>query len=245
MALAFVNFFIINDNDYSPSVLIMPFIVGLILGGLVQLLVSQKALLNTLNTQLNETNKALIFQQVETRNTIERMQRIQVSSLLAIGSIHDIRNILTPIIMGIDLISTSDDSDKQTLIDMTISANRCIELTNKILSTLQNSDFSPTPQQIETAIPHVWERVQTLLPGEINIQFSIQPQMLKIELDDLMQIIHNLALNAYKFLGSELKLIVKGKTIKDKYCLEFTDNGPGLPEHLIANNRSSEYPKRR
>lgn len=234
ISLAFVNFFILNDNDYSPGVLVMPIVVGLILGGMVQLLVRQKTKLNELNTQLQVINKVLVTQQIETKNTIDRMQRVQVSSLLAIGSIHDIRNILTPIIMGIDLISTTDDSDKQTLIDMNTSANRCIDLTNKILSTLENSDFLPHPQRIEEAIPLVWERVQSLLPEEIKIEFSIQPKILQIELDDLMQILHNLALNAYNILGSDLKLRIKGTELNKQYCLAFSDNGPGIPEHIIT-----------
>ena len=35
LLLAYINFFVLNDLDFTPMVLIMPVVIGLILGGLL------------------------------------------------------------------------------------------------------------------------------------------------------------------------------------------------------------------
>ena len=149
------EFFVINDQSYNPFVLVMPVIIGLILGGLIQTITKQKETLDALNTNLMQSNAALYEQQAETRLAMMRMQKLQGSALMALGAVHDIRNILTPVVMGADLIHPPNEDDQLLLQDMKLTAERGIELTNKILNALNNSTHQLNPHPAHTLLPKI------------------------------------------------------------------------------------------
>lgn len=238
LLLAFMNFFVLNQNEYDQSVLVMPVIVGAILGGLIQTLQKQRVALRMGNEALSVANTALRHQQDETMKILTRMQQIQSGAFIAIGAVHDIRNIITPIMLGGELISPQNDDDEQTLRDIVSSSKRCLELTNRILRTLNSSDYSPVLLQIEAELPSIWKQVESLLPEAIDVQLTLQPHELQVDRNDLMQILHNLALNAYHVTKSGLQLKITGAKKGALYQLELTDNGPGLPAHVLRDAQS-------
>lgn len=244
LLLAFLNFFVLNQNDYEQSVLVMPVIVGAILGGLVQTLQKQRVALRLGNQALSVANTALRHQQVETMKMLRRMQQIQSGAFIAIGAVHDIRNIITPIMLGGELISPQNDEDEQTLKDIVSSSERCLELTNRILRTLNSSDYSPVMIQVEDELPLIWKQVESLLPESIDVQLTVQPYELQVDRNDLMQILHNLALNSYHATKSTLRLEITGGKKGTMYQLELADNGPGMPAHVLRDAKSLQLLRR-
>ena len=238
LLLAYTNFFVLNDQDFTPMVLIMPVVIGLILGGLLQTISAQKQALDSLNTNLLQSNAALYEQQSETLNAIVRTQNLQGSAMMAIGAVHDMRNILAPIVMGGQFIEVSNPDDKILLNDMSKSAERGVELTNKILNALNHSSHSPTVNSAETLIPSVWKRTQSILPETIGVTFNIQRGQIYIDSDDFMQIVHNICVNALKAIGEGTEMTITAKKVEDGYNIQIGDNGDGIPMDVIQNMKN-------
>ena len=118
--------------------------------------------------------------------------------MMAISAVHDMRNILAPIVMGGQFIEVSNQDDKILLNDMTKSAERGVELTNKILNALNQSSHSPTVCSAEKLIQTVIKRTQSILPERIKVTFNVQIGEIYIDTDDFMQILHNICVNALK-----------------------------------------------
>ena len=230
--LAGVNFVFINNAPPTPRLFVMPVIVGLVLGGLIQLLIRQKHLLTTLNTDLMIVQERLSTQTEKTLSANKELRATQGAAILAVGAVHDIRNILIPLTMGASLIEPKNSDEAETLEAMQQSASQGASLCNTILRATQpKSDLKR--HDVEALISDLFHRIRSLLPGSIELKITLDTAHIYTNKNDLLQVLHNLSLNSYQACKDNAAITAEGSTKQDHYRLTARDNGPGLPAHVL------------
>ena len=233
-ALAFANFFVFGDGQVSPSVLVLPIVVGLVLGRLFQIIERQKEQLAAVNRELRHKHRQLEEQHRERLKVIRRMRRFQGSAITAIGAIHDIRNATTPIIHATSIIEAATPEDAEALGEVSSAGARINALTNRLLDALQrNATTSISRREADELVEETWQSVAALIPG-VAPQLSMSHGEIAVDVEDLKQIFHNLILNAQRAAGRSLELMITGAAEGDRYCIDFHDNGPGLPDDVLS-----------
>jgi signal transduction histidine kinase len=150
----------------------------------------------------------------ETQATHERLRTLQGSALLAVGAVHDIRNVL-----------------------ITIAGERGAELCNKSL-TAERDRSATEVCAIEVELPVVWRRLRALLSAPVVAEVMVEDASIRVHNDDLVQTVHNLVLNADQACGADLRIkrIGRGSGARDRLCVQ--DNGPGLPLEVLGRIRT-------
>ena len=230
--LAGINFVFINHTPPTPRLFIMPIVVGLVLGGLIQLLIRQKRMLIDLNRELRLVHEKLSAQTEKTLAANEQLRATQGAAILAVGAVHDIRNILIPITTGVSLIEPRDPDELETLEAMRQSASQGASLCNTILRAIQ-PETDLKKHDIEVLIADIFCRIQVLIPGSIDVQVTLDPANIYTNKSDLLQVLHNLSLNSFQACQNGVEIKIKGSKIGEEYQLVVQDNGPGLSPHVL------------
>ncbi len=232
--LASVNFMILNGTPPTRTLIFMPIVVGLVLGGMIQVLMRQRGLLTSLNDELARAHRDLSMQAKDLQTTNDQLRATQGAATLAVGAVHDIRNLLSPITMGASMMSVDDPEDLAMLNDIHHAATQGAALCNTILRTIQ-----PVAQMqaysAEVLIPEVWRRVQAMLPGFVAHEVQVQAGQVTLNKDDFVQIVHNLCLNAYQACDGKVHIVLQGLNVGDSYEISVQDNGPGLPDEVAES----------
>ena len=233
-ALAYVNFFVVMENDFDPRYLPMPFIIGIVLALGIQEIRQQRTRLAENSKKLKKTNRDLKRRQIQNESALQKLQTTQTSALVALGAVHDIRNLLTPILGNNQLPASQTKPPSELLAVASSAAQRCIELSNKVLSGIQQTDFSPTKLRFDHVVRESANDVHALLLRDFELTIDLQPSMIMFDKDDLTQILYNLVNNAVQAKPKDLTINISGTSDDSgQYTLDITDNGPGVPDHII------------
>ena len=143
--LALFNFTVIGGLDATVPIVVAPVVVGLTIGGLLVRNRIRERVLATAKRQLEQSHAAL-------QQTVTRMQRVQGAALRALGSVHDFRNLLTPILLVGELVEPRNNTEKQAIQGVLSSAERALELSNNILAHLSDKGGEPT---LHKALPEL------------------------------------------------------------------------------------------
>jgi signal transduction histidine kinase len=71
---------------------------------------------------------------------------------------------------------------------------------------------------------------------EARFQTELDPQLPKVTVNDghLRQVFLGLAANALEAMGGAGQLTVRSRAVRDAVEIEFEDEGPGIPDHVLA-----------
>ncbi len=231
--LAGINFAFLNDTKPTPQLFVMPIVVGLVLGGLIQFLIHQRRLLTGLNSELRLVHEKLSIQTEQTLSANKQLRATQGAAILAVGAVHDIRNILIPLTLGTSLLEPKNDDELETLEAIRQSASQGASLCNTILNAIQpESDLEK--HDVEALISDLFHRIRNILPGSIELTIALESAHIYTNKPHLLQILHNLSLNSYQACGDNAAIMVEGAIKHDHYRLTVRDNGPGLPLHVLS-----------
>ena len=181
-----------------------------------------------------------------------RAQRMESVGMLAGGIAHDLNNILTPIMMSIEILNTTtkDPEDKSILEIIEASAKRGADIVRQVLSFARGLEG----ERIEVEPNHLMRELESIIkdtfPKDIRLQFSVPNDTWTILGDptQVHQILLNLCVNARDAMpnGGVLKIGV-GNTVLDAQCgamntqgragryvnFSVTDSGTGMPRDLF------------
>lgn len=131
-----------------------------------------------------------------------RAQRLESLGTLASGIAHDLNNILTPILAGVQLLPLRlpqiDDQTQRMLTMMEASAKRGAELIKQILSFARGVEGKRVSLQLNHLITEIRRIIQQTLPKSIEIETDFPPDLWTISGDatQLHQVLMNLCVNA-------------------------------------------------
>ena len=196
-----------------------------------------------INTDITEKKK------IETQ--FMRAQRMESIGTLAGGIAHDLNNILTPILMSIDLLKISA-REPETKIINTIerSAQRGAAIVKQVLSYARGTEGERTEIQLKRLLREVDQIIKNTFPKNIELDISI-PQNLWTIMGDpnqMHQMLLNLCVNARDAMpcGGLITITAENRRFDEQnkainqqskagpyVILSVTDTGTGIPQEIL------------
>ena len=181
-----------------------------------------------------------------------RAQRMESVGMLAGGIAHDLNNILTPIMLSIEILNTTtEDPEAKSILEIIeASAKRGADIVRQVLSFARGLEG----ERIEVQPDHLMRELESIIkdtfPKDIRLQFSVPNDTWTILGDptQVHQILLNLCVNARDAMpnGGVLKIGV-ANCVLDAQCaamntqaragryvnFSVTDSGTGMPRDLL------------
>ncbi len=183
-----------------------------------------------------------------------RTQRMDSIGTLAGGIAHDLNNVLTPIIMGIELLKSEEKSPQclDLLATMEGSAHRGADMVRQVLSFARGVESQQLEVQVGLLIKEIEKIVRDTFFKNIEVSSSIPLDLWLVQGDptQLHQVLLNLCVNARDAMpcGGILKLTASSIMFDEQYagmnieakpgphvCIEVEDSGTGMPPDVIEH----------
>jgi PAS domain S-box-containing protein len=160
-----------------------------------------------------------------------RAQRMESLGILAGGIAHDLNNILTPIMLSIDVLKsmTPDAHQKSILETIEISARRGSDIVQQVLSFARGMEGQRIVIQPKYLLKDIEHIVNDTFPKDIRLELVLPHDTWSILGDptQVQQVLLNLCVNARDAMPNGGTL-----TIKTENCL--------ADEHYVAMNRQAK-----
>ncbi|HUX22765.1 MAG TPA: PAS domain S-box protein [Spirochaetia bacterium] len=193
---------------------------------------------------------------VTERRAIERQllraQRMESLGALAGGIAHDLNNVLSPILMGVEGLSLKDPSPSVRKIIEIIraSALRGAEIVRQILGFARGVEG----EHVEIQLLPILEEIRTIttetFPKSVEVAVAIEPRLWPVVGDStqIHQVVMNICVNARDAMpeGGRLTVTVKNRELDETYArmhidakpiryvvIEITDTGEGMPAAVV------------
>jgi len=182
-----------------------------------------------------------------------RSQRMESIGTLAGGIAHDLNNVLTPIMMSVDLLNLriKDASCRATLDIIASSARRGADMLNQVLSFATGMEGQKTPMQISRLLQDLARIVGDTFPK--NIQLRLRDELLENgtvtgDPTQIHQVLLNLCVNARDAMpaGGTLTIRAEHLLIDAQYAamniearegphimISIEDDGMGIPQTIL------------
>jgi two-component system cell cycle sensor histidine kinase/response regulator CckA len=180
-----------------------------------------------------------------------RAQRLESVGTLAGGIAHDLNNILSPILMGVEALSLeSDESSRRILGIMKTAAQRGAAIVRQVLSFARGIEGERAEVQLKHIISEINELIREVFPKAITIDFQVPKGLLPVRGDptQLHQVLMNLCVNARDAMpeGGILTLSAENVKLDQAYSrmhvearpiryvvLKVEDNGTGMAPEIL------------
>jgi two-component system, cell cycle sensor histidine kinase and response regulator CckA len=186
------------------------------------------------------------------RKTLEahflRAQRMESIGTLAGGIAHDLNNVLTPILMGADLLRAlvTDPQALGTVAMIDESATRGADMVRQVLSFARGYEGSRSEVDPWQPLEDVARIARETFPRNISVETSCNGPLSTVAADptQLHQVLLNLCLNARDAMpaGGQLRLHAESAVVDESYAgmsadahpgryviISVTDTGTGIP----------------
>jgi PAS domain S-box-containing protein len=182
-----------------------------------------------------------------------RAQRMESIGTLAGGIAHDLNNILSPILMAVEMLQLKhqDESSQEYLKMLQTSAERGASMINQVLSFARGVQGERIALQPKHLIKDIVKILSDTLPKSISIKFDIPAGLWLTSADatQIHQVLMNLCVNARDAMpgGGVLTLRAENITLDDNYArmhleakagkyvaITIADTGMGMPPDVTA-----------
>ena len=182
-----------------------------------------------------------------------RAQRMESIGTLAGGIAHDLNNVLSPILMSVDLLrfSITDSTALKLINTVEQSARRGADLVRQVLTFARGAEGGRhVAIKVEHLIKDIARIADETFPRAIKTEVRLSRDLWAVTGDptQLHQVILNLVVNARDAMpdGGNLTLTAENVTIDDQYaatsreakpgsylCASVTDTGTGIPSDKL------------
>jgi two-component system, cell cycle sensor histidine kinase and response regulator CckA len=160
-----------------------------------------------INTDITERKK------LETQ--LFRAQRLESLGTLAGGIAHDLNNMLTPIMMAVELLrgAVADPASQQVLATLQASTERGANLVQQILAFARGTPGLRRPLPLDSLIGELSQLLRQTFPKTITIDVDVPGQLWTVEGDatQVHQVLMNLSVNARDAMpeGGRLSIVAE------------------------------------
>lgn len=183
-----------------------------------------------------------------------RAQRLESLGTLASGIAHDLNNILTPILLAVQLLPRMmphlNEPTRQRLEILENSAHRGVDLVKQILAFARGVEGKRFSLQVSPLLKEINKLVRQTLPKSIEIQADIDPNLWTVSGDatQLHQVFMNLCVNARDAMsnGGTLQITAENKLVDEQLAqlhleaqvgryvlITISDTGSGIPPDIL------------
>ncbi len=181
-----------------------------------------------------------------------RAQRMESIGTLAGGIAHDLNNILTPIMMSIDILKlTATDPQAMSILEtIEVSSKRGSDIVRQVLSFARGLEGERVEIQPAHLLKDLENIIKNTFPKNIRLQFAIPKDTWAILGDptQVHQILLNLCVNARDAMpnGGNLTFRVENTSLDEHYAamhlgaktgryvnIDVADTGTGIPQGIL------------
>ncbi|NJD77627.1 MAG: response regulator [Candidatus Methanoperedens sp.] len=181
-----------------------------------------------------------------------RAQRMESIGTLAGGIAHDINNMLTPIMLSLQMLKEKfgDEQSQKLLTILEQNSQRGAALIRQVLSFARGIEGERKPLEITHIISEIEKIITNTFPRNIEIQIDINKDLYNISGDatQLHQVIMNLCINARDAMpdGGTLHISAGNVSIDEDYvrmhneakagsyiAISVSDTGAGIPSKIL------------
>ncbi|MBK9527139.1 MAG: PAS domain S-box protein [Acidobacteria bacterium] len=183
-----------------------------------------------------------VTEQKRTQEHLFRAQRMESIGTLAGGIAHDLNNILSPIMMSVDMLQLNEnDSETSRWLSMIKeNAERGTELVKQVLTFARGMTGERVRVQLKHIVKDLVAVLTETLPRSITVKFDIPPDLWVISADptQIHQVLMNVCINARDAMPMGGTLTIKGSNIlvDDNYAKMNIDADPGNFVHLTVSD---------
>jgi PAS domain S-box-containing protein len=163
-----------------------------------------------------------------------RAQRMESIGTLAGGIAHDLNNILSPILMAVQMLQLKVDDDEsahQWLDILQANAERGADMVRQVLSFARGVEGERVMLQPKHLVKEVIKILKDTLPKSIEIKFDVASDLWPISADatQIHQVLMNLCVNARDAMpgGGELFVRAENVTLDDNFVRMHIEAKPG------------------
>ncbi len=176
-----------------------------------------------------------------------RAQRMESIGTLAGGIAHDLNNVLSPILMAIDMLQlkTTDEASRKWLDVLRTNAERGGNMVRQVLSFARGVEGERVALQPKHLIKEIVKILRETLPKSIEINFQIPKDLWIISADatQIHQVLMNLCVNARDAMpeGGSISIRAENVFVDENYArmhleakpgrfvmISVSDTGPGM-----------------
>ena len=153
-----------------------------------------------------------------------RAQRMESIGTLAGGIAHDLNNVLSPIIMAVDLLKmkNADPATGDVLDTLEAIARRGADMVQQVLSFARGVEGDRILAQPKHLVKEIQKIVTDTFPKNIELKLSVQPNLWNVLGDptQLHQVLLNLCVNARDALpeGGRITLSAENVTLDEEFA---------------------------
>jgi two-component system, cell cycle sensor histidine kinase and response regulator CckA len=181
-----------------------------------------------------------------------RNQRMESIGTLASGIAHDLNNVLSPILMSVQLLQAkaTDERSQQMLSIVENNAKRGANLVKQVLSYVRGIEGERSVLNVKQLIAEMKQIIEQTFPKSITIDTRVQSDLLPICGDgtQIHQVLMNLCLNARDAMSMSGNLTISAENclIDENYArmnldakvgsyiiLTVSDTGNGIPLEIL------------
>ena len=182
-----------------------------------------------------------------------RAQRMESIGTLAGGIAHDLNNVLSPILMAVEMLQlkVQDESGRQLLEILRSNAERGGNMIRQVLSFARGVEGERVSLQPKHLIKEIVKIMQETLPKSIKINYQIPDNLSVISADatQVHQVLMNLCVNARDSMpnGGSITLKAENVYVDENYArmhleakpgrfvvITVTDTGTGMPPDVLS-----------
>ena len=178
-----------------------------------------------LNTDITEQKKV--------EEQLLRAQRMESIGTLAGGIAHDLNNVLSPILMAIDMlhINATDEETIRWLVLARENAERGAAMVKQVLSFARGVEGERVSVQLKHIVKDLVKVISETLPKSIAVKYEIEPELELISADptQIHQVLMNLSINARDAMpsGGTLTITASNVTLDENYARMFIEAKSG------------------
>ncbi len=194
-----------------------------------------------------------VTREVQLEGELRQAQKMEGIGQLAGGVAHDFNNILSALLMQIDLVGMVEHlpgEAREGLQQIAADARRAVDLTRQLLLFSRRQVMQPQLLDLNELVLNLTKMLQRIIREDVHLQLHLNSTPLRVRADAGMidQVLMNLAVNARDAMsnGGELRIETSGTTVSEadaslnpdalpgRYvCLSVSDTGGGIPPEIL------------
>jgi PAS domain S-box-containing protein len=184
---------------------------------------------------------------------LHRTQRLESIGTLAGGIAHDLNNVLTPILMGVQILlqQATDKYSRQILTTIDASVKRGAEMVKQVLAFARGAEGQRMSVNLKHIVREVDAMIRKTFPSSIRIEVNVPGDLRVVNVDStqIHQVLMNLCVNARDAMpdGGKLTIAAENLVIDDAFAahqpdarpgpyvlLRVADDGEGIPPDIVG-----------